>query len=170
MKPTEIWQSLEVKIIAILRGIEPSETTTIVEELIVSGVHAIEIPLNSPSPFDSIEKAARAAESFADKPCLIGAGTVLKIADVDHVRNAGGNLIVSPNVNEDIVGKSVSSNMFSAPGVYTPTECIRAINAGAHCLKIFPANIMGPDGIKALSAVLGQQTELCAVGGIHAAR
>ena len=166
MSATKIWAELDIKIIAILRGVQPSETASIVEALISSGIHAIEIPLNSPTPFESIENAVRAAETVSDIPCLIGAGTVLEVPDVRRIKDVGGNLVVSPNVEKAIIEEAVTTQMFSAPGVFTPSECIRAIDAGAHCLKVFPANIMGPGGIKALSAVFGQRTELCAVGGI----
>ncbi len=166
MEPYKIWDTIDTKIIAILRGVKPSEVEATVIELISAGISVIEIPLNSPNALQSIEAAVVTAENYADAACLIGAGTVLEVDEVRRVKDAGGSLIVSPNVDADVIGQSLELEMFSAPGAYTPSECLKGIHAGAHCLKVFPANMMGPAGIKALGAVFGDKVELCAVGGI----
>ena len=167
MRTEDIWNHMDHKLIGILRGIVPDEVGPIVSELITAGFCAIEIPLNSPDPFRSISIASQVAESCSSKPCLIGAGTVLNLEDVQNVKDAGGNLVVSPNVDPSVIEQTKSLKMFSAPGVYTPTECLMAINAGADCLKVFPASNLGTSGIKALSAVLPNSAPLCAVGGVE---
>jgi len=166
MKVDAIWNALDNKLIAILRGIKPEETEAIVLELLEAGFRSIEIPLNSPDPFRSIEIAANAVSKHSADPCLIGAGTVIKVDEVNTVSNAGGNMIVSPNVDQTIINATKQLGMFSAPGVYTATECLVALQAGADCLKIFPASNLGVDGVKALSAVLQSGTQICAVGGV----
>lgn len=166
MEVLDIWDDIEVKLIAILRGIKPEETKEAVTELLSVGFRAIEIPLNSPDPYHSIKIAVQTAKENSDMPCLIGAGTVLCVAQVEKVHGAGGNLIVSPNVKSDVIEATKELNMLSAPGVYTPSECLQALNVGADILKIFPASNLGLNGIKALSAVLPSATQICAVGGV----
>ena len=166
MPVEEIWNALENKLIAILRGIKPDEVQLVVKELLDAGFGAIEIPLNSPDAFRSIEIAVKTAQEHASSHYLIGAGTVLSVEQVESVKNAGGNLIVSPNINPQIIRKTKKQGMFSAPGVYTPTECLMAIDAGADCLKVFPASNSGTSGIKALTAILPSSIPLCAVGGV----
>ena len=166
MNAIEIWHDIDVKLIAILRGIRPEETEAYVTALLSEGFRAIEIPLNSPDAYHSIRIAVQTAKVKTDAPCLIGAGTVLNVEEVQQVQLAGGNLIVSPNVNSNVIQAAKKSNMLSAPGVYTPSECLAALSYGCDILKIFPASNMGTKGIQALSAVLPSTTQLCAVGGV----
>jgi len=166
MKASEIWKTIDIKLIAILRGITPREAEAMVTVLLEAGFRVIEIPLNSPSPFESIKIASEVAKQKSYTSCLVGAGTVLSPADVEAVHAAGGNLIVSPNVNADVIAQTKELEMLSAPGVFTPSECLSALNAGADLLKIFPASNLGAGGVKALRAVLPNTIELCAVGGV----
>jgi len=148
-------------IIAILRGIRPPEAVETCAALIAAGITRIEVPLNSPDPFASIEEMARAHGAEAQ----IGAGTVLTTAEVGRVADAGGHLIVSPNMDAGVIAETKVRAMLSFPGVMTPTECFAALQAGADGLKIFPASLMGPGGIKAIRAVLPPATQIYAVGG-----
>ena len=149
-------------LIAILRGIERREAADVAEALIDAGIDRIEIPLNSPDPFESIQRMATAHGEHA----LIGAGTVLSPEQVQGVSNAGGRLVVSPNCDEDVIKATKSLNMQSFPGVLTPTECFDALKWGADGLKVFPAFQMGIDGLKALRAVLPSETQVYMVGGV----
>ena len=160
------WHDLDRKLVAILRGIRPEETAEIVTILLAVGFEAIEIPLNSPEPFASIKIAAEVAKSKRPEGCFIGAGTVLTVDEVVRVQASGGNVIVSPNVNAEVISKSRELGLFSMPGVLTPTEAHSAIATGANVLKFFPASILGADGIKAIKAILPTSQEICAVGGV----
>ena len=149
-------------LIAIVRGIEPHEAEGVGAVLIEAGIAIIEVPLNSPRPFDSIAILAKAFGAHA----TIGAGTVLNTADVVRVQDAGGVLVVSPNANEPVIAASVAAGMVSAPGIFTPTEAFAALDAGAHALKLFPAEAATPAVAKALLAVLPNGTDLLIVGGV----
>ncbi len=148
-------------LIAILRGITPPEAAATAAALIEAGITKIEVPLNSPDPFDSI-KAMVAAH---DNDALIGAGTVLSPEDAGRVAQVGGKLVVSPNCDQRVIVATKAAGMQSWPGVMTPTECFTALKSGADGLKIFPASLIGPDGIKAIRAVLPTGTQVYAVGG-----
>lgn len=148
-------------IIAILRGITPSEAIAAVEALIDAGITTIEVPLNSPEPFDSIKQMADAFGNDA----LIGAGTVLSVEDVNRVAQVGGKLVVSPNTDPRVIVATKTAGLQSWPGAMTPTECFAALKNGADGLKIFPGSLLGPEGLKAIRAVLPTSTQIYAVGG-----
>ena len=150
------------KLIAILRGITPNDAVAITAALIESGIDWIEVPLNSPDVFTSIELMAKQFGNDAQ----IGAGTVTKAKQVDRVNAAGGTFIVSPNCNKKVIRRTKALQMSSFPGVFTATECFSALRWGADGLKIFPASVMGPSGVKALGAVLPEGADLYAVGGV----
>ena len=156
------WPALERDLVAILRGIRPDEVEYAIGTLIDAGFEAIEIPLNSPDPFFSIEKAV----NIAGNACLIGAGTVLSVADVRQLAHAGGNLMVSPNVDAEVLCHAILSGMVTMPGVFTATEALAAAALGASALKFFPASALGPGGIAAIRAVLPPATVVAAVGGV----
>lgn len=156
------WPKLERQLVAILRGIRPEESAEIVAALVDAGFEAIEIPLNSPDPFRSIE----IARDVAPANCLVGAGTVLSIADVEKLDAAGGTLMVSPNVDASVIGCATGLGMVTMPGVFTPTEALAAAKAGASALKFFPASVLGPSGISAIRAVLSENLPVAAVGGV----
>lgn len=149
-------------LVAILRGLEPSDAVATMEALIAAGIGLIEVPLNSPDPLASIRAMAEAARGRA----RIGAGTVLTPADVHAVAAAGGQLIVSPNCDAAVIGAAKAAGLDSYPGVFTATEAFAAIAAGADALKFFPADLLGPKGIKALRAVLPKDVPVLAVGGV----
>jgi len=151
----------QLPLIAILRGLTPAEAPTISQALVDSGFAIIEVPLNSPEPLQSITAlTARFPQS------LIGAGTVLNAQQVKDVHAAGGRLIVSPNFNPAVVAQALALGMVVLPGVATPTEAFAALDAGAHGLKLFPAEMISSATVKALRAVLPQDAALMPVGGI----
>ena len=152
----------KLPLIAILRGLTPSEALDTGTALHESGITAMEVTLNSPSPLESIRILA---EHF-DGRMAVGAGTVLSTEDVENVHAAGGQFIVSPNTNAAVISRTVALGMHSVPGVATCSECFQAIEAGAHGLKIFPASVVGPKGVKDLMAVLPKEVDIFAVGGV----
>ena len=149
-------------LIAIIRGVEPDEAEAIGAALFEAGIRIIEVPLNSPRPLDSI---GRLAERFGDV-ALIGAGTVLKPEQVSEVAEAGGRIIVSPSTDAQVIAATVRAGLVSAPGYFTPSEAFAALAAGAHLLKLFPAEAAPPAVVKAQRAVLPASVPLVAVGGI----
>jgi 2-dehydro-3-deoxyphosphogalactonate aldolase len=154
--------TMKYPLIAILRGLKPAETQGVVGALIEAGFTAIEIPLNSPDPFRSIEMAVK----MAPAGCLIGAGTVLTTEQVEQLDGVGGKLMVSPNVEPAVISLAAAKGMITMPGVFTPTEALAAAKAGATGLKFFPASVLGPSGISAIRAVLPPELEIAAVGGV----
>ena len=152
----------DLPLIAILRGVTPDEIVAVGRALHDAGFRVIEIPLNSPQPYESIRRlTAELGES-----CLIGAGTVLTEAQVAEVDAAGGRLIVSPNANLAVIRASKAAGLVSAPGVATPSEGFAALDAGADSLKLFPAEQLGPAVVKAWRAVFPKELALLPVGGI----
>ena len=149
-------------LIAIVRGIVPEEAEAVGSALIVAGIRIIEVPLNSPRPFDSIERLAKRFGAEA----TIGAGTVLDAADVARVQAAGGVLTVSPNTSLPVIAATVAVGMVAAPGFFTPSEAFAALATGAHALKLFPAEAATPAVVKALLAVLPKGTDIVIVGGV----
>ena len=153
----------ELPLIAILRGLKPAEAPAIGEVLVEAGFSLIEVPLNSPQPLDSI---AALRQRFPQ--AMIGAGTVLTAAEARDVASAGGELVVAPNFDRDVVAETLRLGMTSLPGIMTSTEAFAALGAGAHGLKLFPAELASPAVVKALLAVLPKGTPLIPVGGIGA--
>jgi len=149
-------------LIAILRGITPGEVVAVGELLFDAGFRLIEVPLNSPEALDSIARLARALTGRA----VVGAGTVLRVADVRAVRDAGGTMIVSPNTNVEVIAAARKSGLVSLPGIATPSEAFVALDAGATALKLFPAEGASPVVLKAIRAVLPAGIRVLPVGGI----
>jgi 2-dehydro-3-deoxyphosphogalactonate aldolase len=153
----------ELPLIAILHGLRPTEADAIGEVLFEAGFRLIEVPLNSPQPFDSITRLRHRLPR-----AVVGAGTVLTAIDVRAVAAVGGELVVAPNFERDVVVETVRLGLASLPGVMTPTEAFAALAAGAHGLKLFPAELASPAAVKAMLAVLPKGTPLIPVGGIAA--
>ena len=151
-------------IIAILRGITPPEAVPTARALIEAGITVIEVPLNSPEAMTSI---ALMIAAFGDR-ARIGAGTVLRVAEVEAVAAAGGKLIVSPNCAPEVIRATRKAGLDSFPGIMTPTEAFAAIDAGATGIKLFPGELIGPIGLKAMRAVLPPDLPCYAVGGVNA--
>lgn len=152
----------QLPLIAILRGITPAEAVDVGKALYAEGFRCIEVPLNSPQPFASIA-ALRAA---LDEDCLVGAGTVLRPADVQALKAAGGTLVVMPHSDPEVIRAAKAAGMLCAPGVATPTEGMAALAAGADALKLFPAEQLGPAVLKAWRSVFPRETAMIPVGGM----
>lgn len=152
----------ECPLVAVLRGLTPREAVEIGAALVDAGFRIMEVPLNSPQPFDSIRLLQ---DTFGDD-ALIGAGTVLSAAQVEQVARAGGRLIVSPHFDADVVRMSVAQGLTPLPGAATPTEVFAAQAAGANAIKLFPAEMITPQAVRALRAVVPRTLKLLAVGGI----
>jgi 2-dehydro-3-deoxyphosphogalactonate aldolase len=150
------------KLIAILRGVEPARAVETASAIVAAGIDWIEVPLNSPDPLASIAAMQAALGNRAH----IGAGTVLTPDDVAAVADTGATFIVSPNCDPAVIARTKRLGLGSYPGVFTPSECFAALAAGADALKIFPAGMMGPGGLKAIRAVLPPATQIYAVGGV----
>jgi len=149
-------------LVAVLRGLTPEEGPPIGDALVEAGFTLIEVPLNSPDPYTSIRLLS---QRLGDR-AIIGAGTVLTPDHVDGIRDAGGTLVVSPNTNTDVIRATVAAGMISLPGYFTPTEAFAALAAGAHGLKLFPAEAASPLVLRAQRAVLPKDARMLAVGGI----
>jgi 2-dehydro-3-deoxyphosphogalactonate aldolase len=152
----------QCKLVAILRGLAPTEARPVGEVLWQAGFRIIEVPLNSPSPLESIEILRHSLPH-----ALVGAGTVMTVADVHAVHGAGGQLVVSPNCNTEVIHAAVGLGMVCLPGVITPTEAFAALDAGAQGLKFFPADMVPPSAVKAMRAVLPADCLLIPVGGVN---
>jgi 2-dehydro-3-deoxyphosphogalactonate aldolase len=154
----------ELPLVAILRGVTSARIEGVAGALFAAGIRAIEVPLNSPEPFKSIEMLAKA---FGDR-CLTGAGTVLTVSDVDRVVDAGGKLLVTPNTNPGVIARGVEKGLTVMPGFFTPSEAFAAVAAGARILKLFPASSGGIGHLQAMLAVLPKAVPVYAVGGVGA--
>ena len=161
MTATAPFPQLRRGLVAILRGLKPAEALDIAAAVHGAGIEAIEVPLNSPEPFVSIETVAKAFPT-----ALIGAGTVLAPGDVDRLNGAGGRLLVSPNIDAAVMERAARHGMVTMPGVFTPSEAFLALRLGASALKFFPASVLGPAGIAAIRAVLPADARIGAVGGV----
>jgi 2-dehydro-3-deoxyphosphogalactonate aldolase len=147
--------------VAILRGLTPRRAPEVGTALVAAGFRTIEVPLNSPDPFDSIQLLAA-----AHGDCLVGAGTVLRVADVDRVHAAGGRLVVAPNCDVAVIGRALELGLRVMPGIATATEAFTALAAGATELKLFPAATYGPRHLRALKSVLPEHARVYPVGGV----
>ncbi len=149
-------------IIAILRGVKTDEVVAVGDALYTAGVRIVEVPLNSPDPFNSIAKLATA---FAGR-MVVGAGTVLSVQDVNLLKDSGGTISVSPDCNPETIARAIAVGLDPLPGVFTPTEAFAAIRAGSQHLKLFPAEAASPNTVKAWRAVLPKHIQVHAVGGV----
>lgn len=166
MNPPALFRTYlgQCPLVAIIRGVQPHEVESIGRALFDAGIRIIEVPLNSPDPYHSI----RLLSAVLGEAALVGAGTVLTTKEVDQVKQAGGRLVVSPNTNVEVIRATVSNGLVASPGFFTPTEAFRAIEAGAHALKLFPAEGASPAFVKAQRAVLPRDIPLLVVGGVTA--
>jgi len=151
-------------LVAILRGLPPADAAAVGLALVASGWHLIEVPLNSPHPLESIAHLRAACPT-----ACVGAGTVLRASDVDAVHAAGGQLIVCPHFAPEVVERALRLGLWVLPGVMTPSEAFAALALGAHGLKLFPGEVVRPEGLKAMRAVLPPAAMLFPVGGVNAA-
>lgn len=164
MKPTDILKRFlqECPLVAIIRGVMPEEAEAIGDAIFEAGIRMIEVPLNSPEPFKSIR---RLVGKLGDR-ALVGAGTVLDPIDVARVADEGGRLIVSPNTDHAVIHAAASADLVSLPGYFTPSEAFEALRAGAHGLKLFPAEAASPAVVKSQRAVIPADVPLLVVGGV----
>jgi len=164
MSAKELFQRYldQCPLIAILRGVKPGEAEAIGDAIYESGIKIIEVPLNSPDPLRSIELLSA---KFGER-MLVGAGTVLSVEQVSQVKDSGGRIIVSPDTNIDVIAATAAAGLVASPGYFTPSEAFAAIRAGAHALKLFPAEAASPAVLKAQLAVLPKDVPVLAVGGI----
>jgi 2-dehydro-3-deoxyphosphogalactonate aldolase len=153
---------VDLPLVAILRGLKPENAEAVGHALVDAGFRVIEVPLNSPEPFRSIETLAKVLPD----DILVGAGTVLDPADVDGIRDVGGKLIVMPHADPDVIRRAKTHGLICTPGVATPTEAFAALKAGADAIKLFPAEAMPPQVVKAWRAVLPKDALVIPVGGI----
>lgn len=160
----DLLHSTPLPLIAILRGLTPAQAPMVGRVLFEAGFRLLEVPLNRPGALEAMRLLMQQAPADA----IIGAGTVLRIEDVDAVQAAGGRMIVSPHCAEDVISRAASLGMLTLPGVTTPTEAFRALQAGAHGLKLFPAEMIGPAGFKSIRSILPENTPLIPVGGVTA--
>lgn len=159
------WQDTlkTLPLVAILRGITPGEALAVGERIVAAGFKVLEVPLNSPEPFESIRLMVDAFGQDA----IVGAGTVLKVADVDRLADVGGQICISPNTNPAVIKRAKELGMISFPAFFTATEAFTAIDAGADALKLFPAELAGVKGLKALKAILPKDVPVFPVGGVE---
>jgi 2-dehydro-3-deoxyphosphogalactonate aldolase len=151
-------------IVVILRGVTPGEVVPVAQAIFEAGVRVIEVPLNSPDPLTSI---AKLAAHFGER-AIVGAGTVLTTGDVARCKEVGAQIIVSPNMNLDVIRATLTAGMISAPGCLTPTEAFAALEAGAHVVKLFPGELIPAAAVKAMRAVLPKEAIVLVVGGVSA--
>lgn len=162
MIPVAIESLDALPLIAILRGLTPDEAVAVGEAIVAAGFTCLEVPLNSPESLESIRRLRQTLDGRA----LVGAGTVLNVQAARGVADVGGQLIISPNTNTDVIRETKALGLLSLPGFFTPSEAFAALDAGADALKLFPAEIAGPKGLKAIRAVLPAATRVYAVGGV----
>lgn len=153
-------------LIAILRGIDPEEAVPVAEVLVEAGIGMIEVPMNSPQPFESISRMATQLPNDA----IVGGGTVTQVDQVAELAAVGGQFVVSPDCHPDVIVSTKAEGMLSFPGVLSPSECFLALRNGADGLKLFPSFMVAPDGLKAINAVLPAGTKIFAVGGVGPAQ
>jgi 2-dehydro-3-deoxyphosphogalactonate aldolase len=151
----------KLPLVAILRGLKPEEALAVGTAIVNAGFHILEVPLNSPEPLRSIQILSKAFPN-----ALVGAGTVTTAQQVRDIKAAGGQLIISPHLDDNVVCEAVNLGLIALPGVATPTEAFRALALGAHGLKLFPAEMISPVVLKSMRAVLPGHVKLIPVGGM----
>jgi 2-dehydro-3-deoxyphosphogalactonate aldolase len=163
--PTIEQRLLQLPLVGILRGLPPAQAAEVGRLLYAQGLRVLEVPLNSPEPFESV----RILRDALPADCIVGTGTVLEPADVARTREAGGQIVVAPNCDPRVIAAALDAGMLALPGVATATEAFAALRAGTRHLKLFPANSFGPNYLKALGEVLPAGTSLYPVGGMGVA-
>jgi 2-dehydro-3-deoxyphosphogalactonate aldolase len=151
----------KLPLVAILRGLKPEEALAVGTAIVNAGFHILEVPLNSPEPLRSIQILSKAFPN-----ALVGAGTVTTAQQVRDIKVTGGQLIISPHLDDNVVCEAVNLGLIALPGVATPTEAFRALALGAHGLKLFPAEMISPAVLKSMRAVLPGHVKLIPVGGM----